>query len=91
MTHNRLPVYRVDVRGQLPRIVTCDQLVEADDEFRFVYGSDQQVVVFKVARPRLLSWEMKSIKGRHPGVRRARSLLGVVGALPGAVRDAICR
>jgi hypothetical protein len=38
-----------------------------------------------------VSWEMKSINGKHPGVRRARSLLGVIAALPGAVKDAICR
>jgi hypothetical protein len=60
------------MRGQLPRIVTCEQLVEADDELRFVYGRAQQIV-FKVARAQLV-WRRPDLTCPHcsPG-RAARS------------------
>jgi len=72
-------------RSMLARLPAPDP--EAD-ELRFVHGDDSREV-FRVRRSQVVSWEIKNMDGKEQGVRKARSPLGVVAAIPAAIKDAI--
>jgi hypothetical protein len=84
VARHKLARYRVQVRGQLPRIVTCDRLVQADGELRFVNPDGRDIL--RVPETTVESWELKDMDGKSPGSRRSRSPFGAIAAIPGAIK-----